>query len=1294
MPVFYRETVIDPENSQKLPYKQQQQQSFYQSNGQQHPYQQSKTSNTYPGSERSSGIYKGNGSSSANTTTTATDFPANFPKIPPPKGVIDNKQLERMAEQLMKGQQPTWDGQQYSPPGWTRHSQQSYTIETVVEHEPETRPIYVGKHYESVPPKTGILPQTHPKHQYSPSQQIPTKTTKQPPPPPSSQIYRQPQFQEKYNYQPPEQQYYNKTVQQKQQIPPVEPQKQFPPQQQQQKYFPPQQIPQQQKPSATIIEERQEKKSTSVVDSTNFPSQQYTKTLTEYMKQTNGYDSQKKEGGGGGGLQQTQKQIQEPRQEEWQQQKIINTSQQSPQNKLESQQKQWESIQSPHEKWKWSQTQQWSSQQQPQQTQQQWEQQTLQWQQAQQQPAEQWGQSQQHWKQTPQQAKENEGQQSQQWQQTQKYATQQQQNLLKQETQQQQTQQYSPQKAQNELKQQTTETNIQAQQSQKQSGTSKVEQKEREQKIEQDVGDEYDGPPPDLQLAQADPDKLYEKQHEVYQNGWQQEEDYHQQPYRSHHLNQRQLQQTRNNYDEPLYISAGGDDGYQQQYHQYYSPNSQIYWDSVYNDEWALRGANPPSFTTGPVWGDHLAYAQRMNLEKRRTESEKQRRHHTPVPGSAEYGYLFGGMDFVDHNNFDPSINVGEPFNEMQERHSRRDLHWGPPRRRGDFFGLDYRTMLPEEEQHRSHSAEDSAFYQGYQALPPRKNFRLVGHFTADHNAPLNMKAEAQGLDEFDSQYWVGDTLSNQKVRPEYPLTEEEKRTFALLYGPGGFKPDHRTVIPEPKPEEPVQFSVTIGPKKEKKEQQQAEGYVNPMKVEGESWMLGQRGEYDGQYGKILHSTAEQHLPFHSPKHFPARVPNWAVERQNQMGRGARSLDRSLFLPSWAKIPQPQPPFWVKRDGSKVAGNWQVPKQQQQSQIQEQQQEQFVQQQKSQPPQQKQQQQQYVANQQIINSPQQKEENRLPQPSPTQQPSPQQKQKAQQIQKLPSPTEQKQPAKEEADKNLQKSKQQIFTQSHQQSHPNYQQQTNVTTTTYTQNQQIQSPINTQHSQPEQKPLHQGFTSAPTAQNQQQFTQLIITPSKTHQTTFKPAKQPLTSSQEQQQQLKQQQQYSNFYEGRGQTQKTGPQQEQFKQFTSPGGQFYGQQKAEGKAPQHQYIVNQANQPQYYGRMPQQQQQQYQYRMQQQHPQLHKGGGYTKTPQNYPQGQIVEEEEEKSGLENLAKMKLGKFPMRESLEAQQSLESNNDQVDSSNIKRQQFVRSGQPGQVIREEWRFSSGQPQKG
>ena len=38
-------------------------------------------------------------------------------------------------------------------------------------------------------------------------------------------------------------------------------------------------------------------------------------------------------------------------------------------------------------------------------------------------------------------------------------------------------------------------------------------------------------------------------------------------------------------------------------------------------------------------------------------------------------------------------------------------------------------------------------------------------------------------------------------------------------------------VRPEPKPEEPVQFSVTIGPRKEYERAVPPEGYVNPMKV-------------------------------------------------------------------------------------------------------------------------------------------------------------------------------------------------------------------------------------------------------------------------------------------------------------------------------------------------------------------------------------------------------------------------------------------------------------------------------
>jgi hypothetical protein len=96
-------------------------------------------------------------------------------------------------------------------------------------------------------------------------------------------------------------------------------------------------------------------------------------------------------------------------------------------------------------------------------------------------------------------------------------------------------------------------------------------------------------------------------------------------------------------------------------------------------------------------------------------------------------------MDYVDHQQFNPYSYVGDAYPEMEDyRRSRRDLHWGPPRRRGDFFGLDYTTMLPGDVP-RPMSAEDAAHYQGYQPLTPRKNFRLCGHITADPDAPLNM---------------------------------------------------------------------------------------------------------------------------------------------------------------------------------------------------------------------------------------------------------------------------------------------------------------------------------------------------------------------------------------------------------------------------------------------------------------------------------------------------------------------------------------------------------------------------
>ncbi|KAI3411947.1 hypothetical protein GPALN_002003 [Globodera pallida] len=437
---------------------------------------------------------------------------------------------------------------------------------------------------------------------------------------------------------------------------------------------------------------------------------------------------------------------------------------------------------------------------------------------------------------------------------------------------------------------------------------------------------EDDEPPPQMQLAQA-PEELIQQQ----KPGGEATDHSHPE------FQQQQQYQDFRNFAEPLYICSDFQDGSpypygdsqqqqqsphkyyyqhfqpQQRTHQYFSPSS-VKWDSVYDDEYP--DGYPLPFAHGPGSPyDSLQYHQKVNLDGRRAESEQRRKHHSPVPGAAEHGYMFGGMDFMNHNAFNPYSYVSEPFDERQ---SRRDLHTGPPRRRGDFYGLDYTTMLPEgQPQQNEWSTEDAQNYHGYQALPPRKNFRLCGHYTADPEAPLNI-TEANGLDEMDSAYLVGNTLSNQKCATDRELTDEEKRTFALQYGAGGFKPDHVTMRPEPVPDEPPVFSTTIGPQKSRSAvdiSPTPEGYVNPMKVEGENWMLERRSE-QGNYG--LASSGEQ-PPFVRPARFPPHVPQWAKQRQFTMTRGAKSVDRSLFAPSWAKVPQPQPPYWVKRsDGGGV----------------------------------------------------------------------------------------------------------------------------------------------------------------------------------------------------------------------------------------------------------------------------------------------------------------------------------------------------------------------------------------
>lgn len=81
-------------------------------------------------------------------------------------------------------------------------------------------------------------------------------------------------------------------------------------------------------------------------------------------------------------------------------------------------------------------------------------------------------------------------------------------------------------------------------------------------------------------------------------------------------------------------------------------------------------------------------------------------------------------------------------------------------------------------------------------------------------------------------------------------------------------------IRPEPKPDEPPVFSTTIGPQKSHSTggiSPAAEGYVNPMKVEGESWMLGRRrAEQSQQGGHGLESAGGELAP--PPFVRPARV--------------------------------------------------------------------------------------------------------------------------------------------------------------------------------------------------------------------------------------------------------------------------------------------------------------------------------------------------------------------------------------------------------------------------------------
>lgn len=149
-------------------------------------------------------------------------------------------------------------------------------------------------------------------------------------------------------------------------------------------------------------------------------------------------------------------------------------------------------------------------------------------------------------------------------------------------------------------------------------------------------------------------------------------------------------------------------------------------------------------------------------------------------------------MDFTNPSlNNQNNIHFSQDDLEREEERQRRLkilTYCGAHRTSapGYFYGLDYSSKAQPL------TGEDFYTYQGYTAQQPRRHWKYNTNPAA---VPLNTY-EMAAIDKVDPNRLIGDTLSNQKILHEQPLSEEEKRTFCTAFAPPpGFKAEHKTVF-------------------------------------------------------------------------------------------------------------------------------------------------------------------------------------------------------------------------------------------------------------------------------------------------------------------------------------------------------------------------------------------------------------------------------------------------------------------------------------------------------------------
>ncbi|KAK0399769.1 hypothetical protein QR680_003207 [Steinernema hermaphroditum] len=285
-----------------------------------------------------------------------------------------------------------------------------------------------------------------------------------------------------------------------------------------------------------------------------------------------------------------------------------------------------------------------------------------------------------------------------------------------------------------------------------------------------------------------------------------------------------------------------------------------------------------------------------------------------------ERGYEFGGMDYTGNL---PKQDDGYQYYPSRPKTPVREEKPGYK-----MGGMDFAENI-----------RYSGYNPNYHGHGPDEP-RLRSVFSADPHSAVNTYV-ASNVEGVNPIRLVGDTISNQKCRFENNPTAEQKANMGTSFAPpAGHRPEHRTMIQPPKPQEPLCYSLSA-----KKGRGLSPGGYYGSHVRAQSAGPGLDREQWTAEKEVTVETllndqalrpirrsmtpdwADRSLQKHDswrhtldprlnrPQIFHTE-PNWSRtvnERRQAWEHQAASTDARVNLPAAAKVPPQQPPYWANK---------------------------------------------------------------------------------------------------------------------------------------------------------------------------------------------------------------------------------------------------------------------------------------------------------------------------------------------------------------------------------------------